>query len=69
MSRCTFGFHDWRQSREIAEYDTWPIEQAWERPTRTCRRCGRLQWWLPGYGGSEAGCWMNARAVPPVEGA
>ena len=24
---------------------------------RTCQTCGKKQQWLPGYGGSEMGCW------------
>lgn len=30
-------------------------------PKRECLRCERKQKWLPGYGGSEWGCWLNIR--------
>jgi len=28
---------------------------------RKCERCSKKQRWLPGYGGSELGCWRKSR--------
>ena len=33
----------------------------YDNPTRECVRCGKKQRWLPGYGGSEWGCWISAQ--------
>ena len=58
---CKIGIHwpHWEQSRSLEPTDGFPPHFIkYERATRTCRRCGYTQYWLPGYGGSEWGCWM-----------
>ena len=57
--RCLIGWHYWSQSRPIGLIDGFPPWYAkYENPTRSCTRCPKTQSWLPGYGGSEWGCWM-----------
>jgi len=53
-------FHKWEQSRPVSVYDIMPFG-SWKTPVRYCRRCGKQEYWLPGYGGSEIGCWMKAK--------
>ena len=56
---CFVGLHKWKQSRPLAATDCFPPSfAAYERPTRKCERCGIVHKWLPGYGGSEFGCWF-----------
>ena len=58
---CKIGIHwpHWEQSRPLEPADGFPPHFIkYERATRTCRQCGQTQYWLPGYGGSEWGCWM-----------
>lgn len=31
----------------------------YKNPRRECSKCGKMQQWLPGYGGSEIGCWVK----------
>ena len=58
---CFVGLHRWKQSRPVNSIDFFPPAFiAYETPTRTCERCGKFQRWLPGYGGSELGCWTSA---------
>ena len=55
---CAIGLHDWEQSRPIGLQDGFPFAGVpYENPTRHCKRCPKHQRWLPGYGGSEWGCW------------
>jgi len=55
---CWFGLHQWRQSRELKVVDLFPPPWLkYDRPTRYCIRCQKKEHWLPGYGGSEIGCW------------
>lgn len=55
---CWFK-HDWRQSRKLNLVDGFPPPHlSYENPIRLCARCGKIQYWLPGYGGSEWGCWL-----------
>lgn len=63
--KCALGLHAWINDRAITPYDYFPspMDRNWQNPVRKCARCGRRQWWLPGYGGSEPGCW---RPVEPV---
>ena len=60
---CKIGIHLWEQSRPLVITDAFPFGK-YENPTRSCSRCGKSQWWLPGYGGSEFGCWCNGRRTP-----
>ena len=62
MSRCWFGFHKWKQSRPLQLIDGFPMSASHENPTRECTRCGKKESWLPGYGGSEWGCWCPVRS-------
>ncbi len=55
---CRIGWHAWVQSRPLSATDAFPLPGHYDRPTRECLRCGRRQKWLPGYGGSEFGCWV-----------
>lgn len=61
--KCWIGLHAWQQDRPLRTYDMWPMKPDYETPIRTCQRCGKEQQWLPGYGGSEIGCWTNKRAA------
>ena len=57
--RCKLGFHKWLQSRMLTAYDAFPMlgDKNYVAPIRICAHCGAKQKWLPGYGGSEIGCW------------
>lgn len=58
--KCFFGFHNWNQSRSIVAMDAFPPSFVkYVPPLRECRECGKKQRWLPGYGGSELGCWIT----------
>lgn len=58
--RCMFGLHLWRQNRPLDVLDGFPPSHLeYETPKRICQRCHQEQSWLPGYGGSEWGCWME----------
>jgi hypothetical protein len=58
--RCFIGNHRWIQNRNLRPIDSFPPSFfRYKRPTRCCERCGAQQSWLPGYGGSEVGCWLN----------
>jgi len=58
--KCKIGLHKWVQSKPLTGYDMFPspFDSKYSTPTRTCVRCGERQKWLPGYGGSEIGCWI-----------
>ena len=62
---CWIGLHRWALSRPLTAYDVFSMasDRAWKRPTRECRVCGKRQAWLPGYGGSERGCWLSAHEL------
>jgi hypothetical protein len=52
---CMIGFHSWQQDDGIMS----PFPIAFERlATRECCHCGFREQWLPGFGGSELGCWI-----------
>jgi hypothetical protein len=56
---CFLGFHKWDQSRPLNIQDGMPFFGVpYDVPTRHCLCCPVTQRWLPGYGGSEWGCWM-----------
>ena len=60
--RCAFGVHLWDQSRELGPIDVFPPPFVkYDNPTRKCFMCGKRQRWLPGYGGSEWGCWLSVQ--------
>ena len=66
--RCWIGIHYWRQSRPIGLLDGFPpINENYKLPTRKCERCGKREEWLPGYGGSEWGCWIGIQEKNNVE--
>ena len=55
--RCRLGFHKWHQNKPFTPDFVFPIGGSdWKR---FCSKCGRREWWLPGYGGSEIGCWLK----------
>ena len=56
--KCWVGWHAWVQSRPLVVQDAIPMHRE-PNPTRTCSQCGERQRWLPGYGGSEFGCWTR----------
>ena len=58
---CFVGLHIWRQNRPLSAYDGWPapFDNTYQTPERMCERCDRKERWLPGYGGSEWGCWLK----------
>ena len=58
--KCWIGWHDWAQTRPVGIHDGFPpYFIKYEPPRRRCLRCGKAQRWLPGYGGSEWGCWIG----------
>ena len=59
--RCRLGLHAYVASRPASIFDGFPppVDIGYRERTRTCTRCARTQKWLPGYGGSEWGCWMD----------
>src|SRR3990170_5994268 len=61
--KCAVGLHSWKQPRTLNVYDIFPspFDASWQTPERQCARCEKWQWWLPGYGGSELGCWCPGR--------
>ena len=57
---CRLGLHRWEQSRPLSPIDGFPFYgEPYDCPTRACGRCSKAQRWLPGYGGSEWGCWID----------
>ena len=57
---CKIGWHHWRQSRELRAIDAFPpMNLKYEAPVRVCESCSVVEQWLPGYGGSEFGCWQR----------
>jgi hypothetical protein len=58
--KCKIGIHKYEMSRELKVYDIYPntYDNNYKSPTRICLNCGKKQFWLPGYGGSELGCWI-----------
>jgi len=60
LTLCTIGMHKWNQTRPIALIDGFPPPNVkYTPPKRTCKKCGKRERWLPGYGGSEWGCWID----------
>lgn len=53
---CRAGWHQWGQP--TGPLDVFPVHRD-PSPTRTCTNCGATERWLPGYGGSEVGCWIK----------
>jgi len=53
-----FCWHRWKQNIPFDGTEGSPsvIYREW---WRSCEKCGKTQRWLPGYGGSEWGCWLN----------
>jgi hypothetical protein len=57
---CFLGIHEWLQDRQLAVFDIFPpLFMKYKNPTRKCQHCAREEYWLPGYGGSEVGCWCQ----------
>lgn len=57
---CWIGLHEWEQTRELAVFDGFPaFYKPYETPKRHCIRCHIHMRWLPGFGGSEFGCWVK----------
>jgi hypothetical protein len=57
---CILGIHKWVQSRPLVQADAFPPPFVkYDTPTRKCEHCSKGQNWLPGYGGSEFGCWID----------
>ena len=56
---CLLGFHKWEQNRSLHISDIFPfyLDEV-SKVIRTCKICGKKEEWLPGYGGSEIGCWV-----------
>ena len=56
--RCFIGLHDWEYNRNESVMDGFPPAYGkYTQRKRRCLCCGKKQYWLPGYGGSEWGCW------------
>ena len=63
--KCFIGWHKWEQTRPVGILDGFPPWHIpYEPPKRKCLCCGKHQRWLPGYGGSEWGCWITAKEQP-----
>ena len=62
--RCFLGLHHWAYTRppDLAA-DIFPMDPTWEPSRRACLSCDTKQEWLPGYGGSEIGCWTRMRST------
>jgi len=62
---CFFGVHAWKYNRPERSDDAFPcfFDKTYTQWLRKCARCGKQQYWLPGYGGSEWGCWMPNRGL------
>lgn len=58
--RCWVGFHAWAYNRPARVDDIFPFPPTYEQRERVCHLCHKHQCWLPGYGGSELGCWISA---------
>jgi len=57
---CKIGWHKYKQDKELHIKDIHPgFDSEWKCPTRKCIFCGYEERWLPGYGGSEIGCWLK----------
>ena len=58
---CALGIHKWKSDRPVTLYDMYPnpFDKDYKTPRAVCLRCGTRGEWLPGYGGSEPGCWMR----------
>ena len=57
---CRAGWHNYVASREICPIDLFPpVDVAYVNPTRECTACGHAQRWMPGYGGTELGHWID----------
>ena len=57
--RCLLGLHKWIQNRPLYITDIFLPVSSPQRAIRTCKFCGKKEEWLPGFGGSETGCWIN----------
>jgi len=52
-------FSDWEYSSRLTVDAAFPFDDSeW---FRRCKISGKIQKWLPGYGGSEMGCWQTYR--------
>jgi hypothetical protein len=60
---CAVGLHAWQHSRFMSVLDVFP-PAGMEPLRRQCFWCGKKQRWLPGYGGSEIGCWEPDWGLP-----
>lgn len=61
--RCRFGIHKYQQNKRFTPDYIFPFDGSrWER---VCLLCGKRQRWLPGYGGSEDGCWITMNPTLP----
>ena len=63
---CQLGFHWWLYTRPVDALDAFPpLFLTRQLPARQCY-CGNRQKWLPGYGGSELGCWLPEDDKAPL---
>ena len=62
--RCCVGLHVWNEDPPLTIEAIFPAPWEHKEWKRTCLRCGKMQRWLPGYGGSELGCWLALPARP-----
>ena len=64
---CQLGLHWWFLTRPVDSLDIFPpLFLKRELPRRQCY-CGERQQWLPGYGGSEIGCWLPEEPNAPLK--
>src|SRR3990167_6180821 len=61
VSRRWFCWHRWEQDRPFDGTEGFPPPNVSHSWFRKCVRCGKAQKWLPGYGGSEWGGWIDTK--------
>lgn len=59
-----FCWHRWKQNIPFDGSEGFPFFTDTREWLRVCKKCGKRQKWLPGYGGSEWGCWLTIREKP-----
>lgn len=62
---CWLSLHEWKQHAPPKNKREAKISgREWTVYTKTCLRCDRREYWLPGCGGSELGCWLFDKRRP-----
>lgn len=57
---CKIGFHKYKRINPHVLCDPFPFfGEKYEEAKRRCEYCGKVQYWLPGFGGSVLGSWED----------